>query len=76
MEEFNERRINTESFPKFSIRQIVKPGSVTSALELLRMARKLDRYRKTARMVLETWIIEGVLARLSERPVLPISELS
>ena len=41
-----------------------RPGSVTGALEPLRMARKLDRYRDTARMVLEPWIVEAALARL------------
>jgi hypothetical protein len=34
-------------------RKIVTPGSVTSALEPLRMAKKLDPYRETARMVLQ-----------------------
>ena len=43
------------------------PGSVNGALEPLRMARKLDRYRDTARMVLEPWIVEAALARLGRR---------
>jgi Family of unknown function (DUF5681) len=43
---------------------MVAPGSVTSALEPLRMARKLDPYRETARMVLEPWLVEAALARL------------
>jgi uncharacterized protein DUF5681 len=42
----------------------VAPGSVTTALEPLRMARKLDRYRETIRMVLEPWLVEAALARL------------
>ena len=42
-------------------------GSVTGALEPLRMGRKLDRYRETARMVLEPWIVEAALARLGDR---------
>ena len=43
----------------------VEPGSVTPAMEPLRMARKLDRYRKTAvRIVLEPWLVEAALARL------------
>ena len=42
----------------------VDPGSVTSALESLRMAKKLDAYRKTARMALEPWLVEAALARL------------
>ena len=44
-----------------------RPGSVTGALEPLRMGRKLDRYRETARMVLEPWIVEAALARLGSR---------
>jgi hypothetical protein len=43
---------------------MVAPGSVTSALEPLRMARKLDPYRETARMALEPWLVETALARL------------
>jgi hypothetical protein len=46
---------------------IVSPGSVNSALEPLRMARKLDRYRPTARMALEPWLVEAALARLGGR---------
>ena len=49
------------------IRVVVTPGSVTSALEPLRMARKLDRHRETARMALEPWIVEAALARLGNR---------
>src|ERR1700733_8210765 len=50
------------------VRVIVAPGSVTSALEPLRMARKLDPYRETARMALEPWLVEAALARLSHPP--------
>lgn len=46
------------------IRVAVRPGSVSGASERLRMARKLDRYRETARMALEPWIVEAALARL------------
>ena len=35
-----------------------------SALEPLRMAKKLDCYRETARLLLEPWLVEAVLARL------------
>ncbi|WP_347265454.1 DUF5681 domain-containing protein [Nitrobacter sp.] len=45
----------------------VDPGSVTSALEPLRMARTLDPYRSTARIVLEPWLVEAALARLPQR---------
>jgi hypothetical protein len=46
---------------------MVNPGSVTLATEHLRMAKKLDPYRETARMTLEPWLIEAALARLSEK---------
>jgi len=47
--------------------EFVEPGSVTSAMEPLRMARKLDRYRKTTvRIVLEPWLVEAALARLPQ----------
>ena len=36
----------------------VAPGSVTSALEPLRMVRKLDLYRETARIAPEPWLVE------------------
>ncbi|MCW3780367.1 DUF5681 domain-containing protein [Defluviimonas salinarum] len=49
------------------VRSCVAPGSVTPALEPLRMARKLDRQRPTARMALEPWIVETALARLGSR---------
>ena len=42
----------------------VAPGSVTSALEPLRIARKLDPYRETAQIALEPWLVEAALARL------------
>lgn len=45
----------------------VTPGSVTTALEPLGLGRKLDRLRPTARIVLETWIVEAALARLGAR---------
>jgi len=46
------------------VRMIVAPGSVTSALVPLRMARKLDPYRTTARTLLEPWLVEAALAQL------------
>jgi hypothetical protein len=42
----------------------VAPGGVTSALEPLRMAKKLDQCRETARIALEPWLVEAALARL------------
>ena len=46
---------------------ILDPGSVTRATEHLRMARKLDPYRETARMVLEPWLIETALSNLNRK---------
>jgi hypothetical protein len=51
----------------------VAPGSVTSALEPLRMARKLDPYRETARIALEPWLVEAALARLPQ-PLSPADQ--
>jgi Family of unknown function (DUF5681) len=48
------------------VRIIVTPGSVTGALEVLRMAKKFDPYSETARMALEPWLVEAALARLSQ----------
>ena len=49
------------------VRVLVAPGSVNSALQPLRMATKLDRYRPSARMVLEPWLVEEALSRLGDR---------
>lgn len=45
----------------------VRPGGVNAALEALRMARKHDQFRETARMMLEPWIVEMALGRLGGR---------
>jgi hypothetical protein len=37
------------------------------------MARKLDPYRETARIVLEPWLVEAALARLSQ-PLSPADQ--
>lgn len=44
----------------------VGAGRVGSALEALRMAVKLDRFRPTARIALEPWLVEAALARLGD----------
>ena len=53
----------TDDIQQFVI-PFVDPGSVTYALLPLRMARKLDPFRKTVRIVLEPWLVEAALARL------------
>lgn len=58
-------RDDTDVFELVTV--FVSPGSVNAALEPLRMARKLDRKRPTARMALEPWIVEAALARLGSR---------
>jgi len=67
IEEVTERPSTHQGLPSVIVRTIVVPGSVTSALEPLRMAKKLDPYRETARMALEPWLIEAALARLDRR---------
>nr|WP_291558199.1 DUF5681 domain-containing protein [Bradyrhizobium sp.] len=64
IEEAKERQGGRQPRVSVIVRAIVDPGSVTSALEPLRMARKLDPYRETARMALEPWLVEAALARL------------
>ncbi|KAB2886508.1 MAG: hypothetical protein F9K34_01920 [Albidovulum sp.] len=61
------RLIGDDVEPLTFVTVYVSPGSVTGALESLRMACKLDRYRPTARMALEPWIVEAALARLGGR---------
>ena len=53
--------------------EMVAPGSVTSALEPLRMAKKLDPYRETASIALEPWLVEAALARLPQ-PLSPADQ--
>jgi Family of unknown function (DUF5681) len=59
-------RPSTHRGPSVIIHTFVAPGSVTSALDPLRMAKKLDPYRETARMALEPWLVEAALARLPQ----------
>jgi hypothetical protein len=49
----------------------VSPGSVSTAVECLRIGTKLDRYRETARILLEPWIVEAALARFGEKQLTP-----
>jgi hypothetical protein len=46
---------------------LVGMGSLSLALELPRMATKLDPYRDTARLALEPWLVEAALARLDRK---------
>jgi len=46
---------------------VFTPGSVDTALEPLRMAVKLDRYRPSARIMLEPWLVDAALSRLRNR---------
>jgi hypothetical protein len=72
--EYAKERLGTDhGFIRTIVTVIVARGSVTSALEPLRMARKLDPYRETARMALEPWLVEAALARLSQ-PLSPADQ--
>ena len=66
IEEARERQGAGQSQISAIVRVCVAPGSVASALEPLRMARKLDPYRETARIALEPWLVEAALVRLSQ----------
>jgi len=67
IEEARARRTDPDDVIRVLIFKGIAPGSVNGALEPLRMARKLDRYRETARMLLEVWLVEAALARLGSR---------
>jgi hypothetical protein len=67
IEQANERQVAGQSRIREIVWVCVAPGSVTSALEPLRMAKKLDPYRETARIALEPWLVEVALARLDRR---------
>jgi Family of unknown function (DUF5681) len=43
----------SDPYPLVIVRSIVDPGSVSTAVECLRIGTKLDRYRDTARVLLE-----------------------
>ena len=64
IDEIKKRSGTLRRFLKSIVRVMVAPGSVTSALIPLRMAKKLDPYRTTARMVLEPWLVQAALAQL------------
>lgn len=68
IESAREKRLIAEPLTFLTIcRSFVTPGSVSDAMECLRMARRLDRYREMRRIVLEPWIVEAALARLGAR---------
>ena len=60
------RTANRHGDTRTMVVTFVAPGSVNSAFERLRMASKLDRYRPSARMVLEPWLVEQSLSRLAD----------
>lgn len=73
IEKVTEKPGTYQGLPDVIVRQILAPGSVTPALQSLRMARKLDPYRETARMALEPWLVEAALARL-DQPLSPADQ--
>ena len=46
---------------------VVTPGSVNTALQPLRVSVKLDRYRPTASMMIEPWLVQAALSGLGDR---------
>lgn len=67
------REQQSPSGPRSIVWVFVDPGSVTSALEALRMAKKLDPHGETARIALEPWLVEAALARLPQ-PLSPADQ--
>jgi Family of unknown function (DUF5681) len=61
------RRRRSASGPPNIVVPLVAPGSVTPALEPLRMAKKLNPHSETARIALEPWLVEAALVRLRRR---------
>ena len=54
--------------PSLVVTTIGNSGSATLSLEYLRMGQRLDRYRETARMRLEPWLVQAALDRSNNRP--------
>jgi hypothetical protein len=61
------RAMDGSSTLQVIIRVFVDGGGVSIGLTALRMATKLDRYRPTARIALEPWLVEQALERLGDR---------
>jgi hypothetical protein len=61
------RDIAHDNGPTIFVIRYVRPGTANCAMEALRMAKKLDRYRDTARTVLEPWIVGAALARFGDK---------
>lgn len=51
--------------------EFVAPGSVNLGLTALRMAVKHDKFRETARMKLEPWLVQQALKRFGDRRLTP-----
>jgi Family of unknown function (DUF5681) len=65
------RYANAGAYPKRIEITFVSPGSVDPALLRLRMASKLDRFRPSARILLEPWLVQEALSRLGDRRLSP-----
>lgn len=67
IEDARARRLKAE--PSVSVLTIVLVGvgSVDTALTRLKMAKKYDRYRETAKIKLEPWLVQAALERLGDR---------
>jgi hypothetical protein len=59
------------AMPTCIVRTLMNPNSVAPAILPLRMAKKLDPYRPTAKVLLEPWIVEAALARLAPNSLTP-----
>ena len=70
-----EQRGCRESEPTMRVTFVeVSPGSVTTALEPLGLAKRIDPYRRTVKIKLEPWIVEAALARLDDKRLSPTEQ--
>src|SRR5215213_9765759 len=65
------RQANSGDYPQRIEITFVSPGSVDPALLRLRMASKLDRFRPSAKILLEPWLVQEALSRLGDRRLSP-----
>ena len=61
------RGVSEEDRLRVVIIRFAASGSVNTALTALRMGTRLDRFRPTARMALEPWLMQRALERLGDR---------
>jgi hypothetical protein len=67
IEDARTRQLTNESGVSVMTIVLVGVGSVDTALTRLKMAKKYDPYRETAKIKLEPWLVQAALERMGER---------